>query len=151
MTLSRRFDRSLRELSNVTDIFGMDLLRPLRTYPNYSGINLDVVETEADFTLKVPLPGLTKEDMNISITNGTLEINAEAKPDTSDETKYVYRGVSTSKFNKTLPRLEEQFNIDPKKIVAKYINGVLEISMPKKKAATVKTISIEIEWGNFLD
>ena len=145
MTLSRRFDRSLRELSNVNDIFGMDLLRPFRTYPNYQGINIDVVETEADFTLKVPLPGLTKEDMNISITNGTLEINAEAKTEASDETKYVYRGVSTSKFNKTLPRLEEQFNIDPKKIKAKYINGVLEVVMPKKKASTVKTVSIDIE------
>ena len=145
MTLSRRFDRSLRELSNVNDIFGMDLLRPFRTYPNYQGINIDVVETETDFTLKVPLPGLTREDINVSITNGTLEINAEAKPDASDETKYVYRGVSTSKFNKTLPRLEEQFNIDPKKITAKYINGVLEVGMTKKKAATVKTVSIEIE------
>ena len=145
MTLSRSFDRSLRELSNVNDIFGMDLLRPFRTYPNYQGINIDVVETETDFTLKVPLPWLTREDINVSITNGTLEINAEAKPDASDETKYVYRGVSTSKFNKTLPRLEEQFNIDPKKITAKYINGVLEVGMPKKKAATVKTVSIEIE------
>ena len=145
MTLSRRFDRSLRELSNVNDIFGMDLLRPFRTYPNYQGINIDVVETEADFTLKVPLPGLTKEEINISITNGTLEIHAEAKPDTSDETKYVYRGVSTSKFSKTLPRLEEQFNIDPKKIKAKHINGVLEVIMPKKKASTVKTVNIDIE------
>ena len=33
----------------------------------------------------------------------------------------------------------------PKKITAKYINGVLEVGMPKKKAATVKTVSIEIE------
>ena len=145
MTLSRRFDRSLRELSNVNDIFGMDLLRPFRTYPNYQGINIDVVETEADFTLKVPLPGLTKEDISVSITTGTLEINAEAKTEASDETKYVYRGVSTSKFNKTLPRLEEQFNIDPKKIKATYINGVLGVVMPKKKASTVKSINIEIE------
>ena len=145
MTLARRFDRNLRELSNVNDIFGMDLLRPFRTYPNYGGINLDVVETEADFTLKVPLPGPTREDISVSVSNGALEINAEAKTETSDETKYVYKGVSTSKFNKVLPRLEEQFNIDSKKIKAKYINGVLEVSMPKKKATTVKTVNIEIE------
>ena len=145
MTLARRFDRSLRELSNVNDIFGMDLLRPFRTYPNYNSMNLDVVETEKDFTIKVPLAGLTREDITVSITEGALCINAEAKIETSEDTKYVYRGVSTSKFNKVLPRLEEQFNVDSKKIKAKYLNGVLEVAMPKKKTSVIKSIDVTIE------
>ena len=145
MTLARRFDRSLRELSNVNDIFGMDLLRPFRTYPNFNSMNLDVVETEKDFTIKVPLAGLTKEDITVSVTEGALYINAEAKTETSEDTKYVYRGVSTSKFNKVLPRLEEQFNVDSKKIKAKYLNGVLEVAMPKKKTSVIKSIDVTIE------
>lgn len=145
MTLARRFDRSLRELSNVNDVFGMDLLRPFRTYPNFNSMNLDIVETEKDFNIKVPLAGLTKEEIAVSVTDGALHINAEAKIEVSEDTKYVYRGVSTTKFNKVLPRLEEQFNVDAKKITAKYLNGVLEITMPKKKAAILKSIDIAVE------
>ena len=40
---------------------------------------------------------------------------------------------------------EDTLNIDPKKIKAKHINGVLEVIMPKKKASTVKTVNIDIE------
>ena len=145
MTLSRRFDRSLRELSNVNDVFGMDLLRPFRTYPNFNSMNLDVVETDKDFTIKVPLAGLTKEDITVSVTEGALHINAEAQAKASDDAKYVYKGVSTAKFNKVLPRLEEQFHVDVKKITAQYINGVLDITMPKKKSSVVKSIDITIE------
>ena len=145
MTLARRFDRSLRELSNVNDVFGMDLLRPFRTYPNFNSMNLDIVETEKDFNIKVPLAGLTNEEIAASVTEGALHINAEAKTEVSEDTKYVYRGVSTTKFNKVLPRLEEQFNVDAKKITAKYLNGVLEITMPKKKAAILKSIDIAVE------
>ena len=145
MTLARRFDRSLRELSNVNDIFGMDLLRPFRTYPNFNSMNLDIVETEKYFNIKVPLAGLTKEDIAVSVENGALYINAEAKTESLEGTKYVYKGVSTTKFNKVLPRLEEQFNIDSKKVTAKYLNGVLEITMPKKKTSVVKSIDITVE------
>ena len=106
----------------------------------------DVKETENSYELDVELPGVKKEDVKAQLNDGYLTISAETKFDNSDEHegKYIrrerYYGTSSRSFYVGEELTEED-------IKAKFEDGILKISVPKKqpeeKIETPKFIQIE--------
>jgi HSP20 family protein len=102
---------------------------------------LDMYEKEDSFTVRMELPGVKPEDLDISVTGDTLTIKGEYKPPAEVKEKdYHYCEMCYGSFSRsiTMPAA-----IDANKIEATYENGILEIHLPKAKAA--KPAKIEVK------
>jgi HSP20 family protein len=129
----------------VDDIFKGFLVRPVA----YEGardvlprVKVDVAEKNGGYKVTAELPGVKKEDIQVSIDGAQLTLAAEVKQEkeaAQDErvlhAERVY-GKVTRSF--TLPQ-----EIDEGKVEAKFRDGVLELTLPKKAAAQRKQITIQ--------
>lgn len=102
---------------------------------------LDVVEDEDQVTVSVEVPGVGKDDIQITVHNGVLTLKGEK----SDEKKSKDAGYHRmerryGKFEKGV-RLPEY--VDEEKIEASYRDGVLTLTMPKSERARPKSIEIK--------
>ncbi len=100
---------------------------------------LDLYESGDHLVAMVEVPGMRKEDIEISLHDGTLTISGERKQEnTNGETaQRTERYVGTFRRSITLPR-----RIDAGKVSATYENGILKVSLPKAEEAKPKQIQV---------
>ena len=84
--------------------------------------------------------------MVVKVDSGSLVINAEknTSSEADTEAKYLYRGINSYNFSRTLPNIEEKFKVDCEAITSAYESGILTITMPKKAELQPKTVDIEV-------
>jgi HSP20 family protein len=86
------------------------------------------------------LPGLAVDDINISVAGETLTLSGERKPEEQGEgTRYHRRERGFGKFNRTI---ELPFRVDPEKVDAQFMRGVLEIQLPRAESDKPKKITV---------
>ena len=126
------------------DVFGRPFLPAAwRRVPSEDLVwapSIEVVEKEDKFLVKVELPGVKEEDINISLTGNTLTIEGEKETESAVEKKgYYYTESSYGSFSRsmTIPS-----TIDANKIEANYDKGVLEITLPKTQEVKPKKIKL---------
>jgi HSP20 family protein len=125
------------------DFFNQDLFN----VPNVArrGMNIPAVnisETEKDYLVELAAPGMKKNDFKINVERNVLTISSEMKQENKEEEKnFTRREYSFSSFERsfTLPEAVNQDKID-----AKYMDGVLRISLPKKEEVLSKNKEIKI-------
>lgn len=100
---------------------------------------LNVYENEKEFELTVALPGMRKEDINISFENNTITISGERELKEDEGTKYHRIESRFGKFKRSLPLPNV---IDEENIEATYENGVLTVTVPKLKEKAGKKIEV---------
>lgn len=95
-------------------------------------IKMDITESDDAYTVKADMPGVSKEDIKISIEGNQVTISAEVKKEKEEKqgetVVHCERYVGQQYRSFTLP-----VEIDDAKAEAKYQNGVLELALPKKK------------------
>ncbi|WP_291911192.1 Hsp20/alpha crystallin family protein [Chitinophaga sp. CB10] len=104
---------------------------------------VNITENKEGFVLDVVAPGFSKEDFKINTDAKTITISAEKKAEEKNESdKQVRREFTFKSFKRSFTISDV---IDTAKIVAKYDNGVLKITLPKKENAqdTPKSIVVE--------
>ena len=101
--------------------------------PELGVMKTDIKENESGYDLAVELPGLKKEDMKIELNDGYMTITAESKREDSEKDEkgnYIrcerYYGTSSRSFYVGEAVTQED-------IKAKYEDGILKISVPKKE------------------
>ena len=142
-----RFDPRLDQLGElVDDLFKGFFVRPV-AYEGRGGealprMKVDVAESNGAYSVTAELPGVKKDDIQVTIDGSQVTLSAEVKREkeaSQDErvlhTERVYGKVSRSF---TLPQ-----EVDEAKAEAKFRDGVLELKLPKKAAAQRKQISIQ--------
>jgi len=143
MASMQRFD-PFNEL--VDDLFKGFLVRPLsydgRGESTLPRMKVDVAERNGAYTVTAELPGVKKDDIQVTIDGAQVTLAAEVKREreaSQDErvlhTERVFGKVSRSF---TLPQ-----EVDEAKAEAKFRDGVLELTLPKKAATQRKQISIQ--------
>lgn len=119
-------------------------VRPLHgdALPTPSQIKIDVKENDKTYTVHAEVPGVSKEDIQVSIDGSVVTLRAEVKQqdsETKDEkvlrTERYYGSVARS-FQ--LPQ-----DIDQANAKAKYDGGVLTLTLPKKSATAAQRLAIE--------
>ncbi len=112
------------------------------TNKNFSSTNttlpsVNIKENDDEYEVQVAAPGLEKKDFNIEIKNDLLTISSEknSESETKETGQYTRREFSYQSFSRqfTLPN-----SVDSEKIEAKYKEGILNISIPKKEEAKPK-------------
>ena len=102
---------------------------------------IEVYETPNEFVVKVELPGVKKEDVEIAVRDNYLVIKAEKKEEVEEEKQHVHvKERVYGKFERVIP-LPPDLDTDNAK--ASFKDGVLEIRFPKKSATKEKKITIE--------
>jgi HSP20 family protein len=104
---------------------------------------VNIKETESDFILEVVAPGLEKEDFKVDLDKNVLTISADKTAQAESNTEKLVRKEYKFQSFKRSFTIDE--NIDTENIVAKYLNGVLTLNLPKKAEVkeAVKQISIQ--------
>lgn len=101
---------------------------------------VNIRETGEAFTLDVVAPGMDKQDFKLNLEKNLLTISAEKKIEQKEEQeKIVKREFSFRSFSRSF-KIDE--SIDTGSITAKYENGILQITLPKKEE--VKLVPKEI-------
>ena len=105
--------------------------------------SVDISETEAELVVKAEVPGLSKDDLNVTVAGNLLTIRGEKK----DERKEA-RGTWTmverryGRFERAIPLPS---SVDTEKAQAEFKNGVVTITLPKTEEARGRRIPIKAE------
>ena len=142
-------------MANITRGYPLDeafdqLLRGFFVRPvNFEGtaaapaqFRVDVSENETAYSVRAEIPGVRKEDINISIEGDQVAISAEVKNE-----KDVKEGERVLRSERYYGKVYRAFQLgqalDENAASAKYADGVLELTLPKKAATSAKRIEIQ--------
>ena len=90
----------------------------------------------------VELPGMEREDLNVSVEDGAIVLRGEKKQDVHSEEDGCYRlERAYGAFTRTIPMPE---NADPDHALAKFDNGVLTLTVPKQEPPRSASRTIDI-------
>ena len=138
---------NIGRLSDLRDeidrLFESPLTELTRTSQLLSGWTppLDVYEDKDHFTVKAELPGMKKEDIEVSFHDGSLSISGERKTETKHEDAEVYR--SERFFGRFQRTVSLPATVAADKVKATYKDGVLTITLPKAEEVRPKTITVK--------
>jgi HSP20 family protein len=112
----------------------------------YSTPRMNIMETKDNYKLELCIPGLTKDDVKLSIDaegNLVVEMTKETKKESKEEMRYLRHEFSVEHFRQTVMLPDD---IHKEQISAKVENGILDIVIPKvtveEKKQAVQTIEI---------
>ena len=127
---------------NMDDFFReFSLLPSLRSMKAEPRMRTDVSETDQAYTVKAEIPGVKKEDIKISVEGNRIAINAEVKEETDDKTTGMVR--SERYYGKQFRSLTLPQDVDETKAEARYENGLLLLTLPKKAGGSVKHLTVK--------
>jgi HSP20 family protein len=149
--------RFAEEMDRVFEDFGMPALR--RRRPGLlsrvfgrepearAGLawapRVELLEREGQFVIRAELPGLSKDDVKVEVTDDGVTIQGERKEEKKEERQgYYYNECSFGNFYRRIPLSE---GTDPSKATAQFSNGVLEVVMPGPKRPEKKSRQLEIK------
>lgn len=137
------FTRESRQLSRLFDDTFDRVFGPVNgnDTPTARTPALDVVESERGYTVKLEMPGVTKEDVKVSIEGKqvTVQAHAERSDERKEGDRVVYRERSVSSYARSFALPVE---LDQSEAGAKLENGVLTLTLPKRVQRTASQITI---------
>ena len=114
----------------------------LETGDTPARFKVDVNEDEKTYTLRAEIPGVKKEDINVTIDGDQVEISAEVRNE-----KEVKDGGRVLRAERQYGKLYRAFAlgqaIDEASAQAKYADGVLHLTLPKRDAVASKRIAVK--------
>jgi len=103
----------------------------------------DVIEREHEYVVRAELPGVKKEDIDITVQDGVLTINAESKIE--HEEKADGRVIRQERrYGKYVRSMSLGGQIDQAQLKANYKDGVLELVLPKAEAVKPRKIDVHV-------
>ena len=104
---------------------------------------LDVVERDHEFIVRAEMPGVKKDEIEVSLENGVLTIGAETN--SQSEEKDGDRVIRQERrYGKYVRSLRIGKDIDDKKVKAAYKDGILELTLPKAETVKPKKINVDV-------
>lgn len=125
------------------DLFKGFFVRPmsLDNAPSMAQVRMDVTEDDSAYTVYAEVPGVKKEDINVTIDGNQVAISAEVKGRSQEKNGKALR--SERFFGKVYRAFSLAQDVDDTSAQAKYNDGVLELRLPKKAAASAKKLSVQ--------
>ena len=136
-----------RELVTMWDdmdrLFETFFGKQMQTMDEFWRPAIDIEESNGNLMVRAEIPGMTKEDINVSVKEDMLKISGERKQQNETKEKTFHRIESSyGKFERII-RLPAE--VDADKVKASYKDGVLNITLPKPESMKPKQIDVEIK------
>ena len=133
------FERRTSNLFNYLDQMNRDLWG--NSESSVVPCSTDIIDQGNQYLLRTDLPGYNKEDIHIDMDGDRMTISAQHKEETqTDDNTYIRRERRYGSMSRSF----DVSGIDTSGIQAKYENGVLELTLPKKEATVAPNRRIEI-------
>jgi len=125
------------------DLFKGFFVRPMTFENQVQGqVRVDVKEDDGAYIVQAEVPGVKKDDINVTINGNQVAISAEVKRERVDK-----QGEKVLRSERYLGKMYRAFtlpqDVDEGSAHAKYNEGVLELRLPKKAAVTAKKLAIQ--------
>ncbi len=140
------------EFDGVFDNFRRDLEKSflsfprleIPSFPKWPETTCDVIDEGKQLLVKLNVPGVTKKDLKLNVTENSLEVSAEHKKESEEKKKnYLRKERSQVSYYRTIPLPEKIVSV---KVKAKLTVGVLEVTLPKSKPTSIqKKRSIKVQ------
>jgi HSP20 family protein len=140
--------RELEEMQNrLTSLFGRRL--PLKGGGEGEEFavttwapRVDIAEDDKGYVINAELPGITKDDVKVSVENGVLSISGERKTEKEEKGKKFHR------IERTYGSFMRSFTLPEgstgEKISAEFRDGILKVHIPKDEKAKTKAIDVKV-------
>ena len=137
----------VRELDGMRDVmdrmfdesFPRPIARALWDVPSVP--SMDLYQTDDAVVVKMGLPGVKPEDIQVSVANGVLSIRGEVREEKEEKEKtYHLRERRYGSFSRSIALPS---NVNSDKADAQFENGVLTLTLPKAEEAKAKTITVK--------
>ncbi len=138
-----RYDPFDVALEPFDDLF-KGFFRPVRFegQPQQMQIKMDVKEDDKAYTVHAEIPGVKKEDIHVTIEGNQVSISAEVKKEKEEKQgEKVLR--SERYYGKVYRSFSLGHEVDEATSVAKYNEGVLDLTLPKKATTSAKKLAIQ--------
>jgi HSP20 family protein len=133
------------------EFFSRGWMRPFSfTHPSWSHLpapfegrtpHVNVVERDNDIFVKAELPGVEKDDLELTMTDNSVTIKGSTRAEEKEEKENYHRcEISRGSFSRTVSLPGD---VDTDKAKAKFKNGVLKLTIPKVKKSKHKNIKVE--------
>ena len=106
---------------------------------------VDLADNGAEYVVKAEVPGLNRDDLNIEVTENSVEISGETKSEEKEEDQskgYIRRERRYSSFYRSIPLPE---NVLTDKVDAELKDGVLTVKLPKAAPPEKKTKKVKVK------
>lgn len=110
--------------------------------PSAAQIKVDVKESDSAYTVQAEVPGVSKEEIHVSVDGNTVTVRAEVKQQ-DVQTKDEKTLRSERYFGAVSRSFQLPLDIDQAQAKAKYENGVLTLTLPKKVGGKAQRLAID--------
>lgn len=132
-------------IGNLFDTMLEEFLTPAAEAARESGAfspRIDVVENERGYQVEADLPGVTKNDVKVSVDGQRVTIEAEVRRETERK-----EGETVMHAERVVRKYSRSFElpneVDDAQAIAKLENGVLTLTLPKKQAAQSRLLTVQ--------
>lgn len=101
---------------------------------------VDIIDRDADILVRAEVPGVSKDDLDVSVSDNAVTIQGHMRKDTEEKGEYYRREMSYGAFYRTLPLPSD---VDSNKAKATFKDGVLELTLPKVTKSKRRNIQIQ--------
>lgn len=138
------FDDVLGVQRDINRLFG-DFFGRTDTYEDRNGLMwappVDVIENTDELVVRAELPGMKREDINVSVEGNTLVLSGERNYELDEDKDNVHR-VERS-YGAFRRMLALPSTVDPDQVEASYRDGVLEIHLAKREEARPRLVEVK--------
>jgi len=104
-------------------------------------MKIDVTKAEDTYTVKAEIPGVSKDDIQVSIDGNEVTISGEVKKETEEK-----QGEEVLRSERYYGKISRSFtlphDVDEAKVVAKYADGVIKVTLPMKAQSRTRKIAV---------
>jgi len=130
--------------NDLDDLFKGLFVRPMRFDLDVAPqmrMKIDVTKAEDTYTVKAEIPGVKKDDIQVSIEGNEVTISGEIKKESEEK-----KGEEVLRSERYYGRVSRSFtlphDVDEAKVVAKYADGVLKLTLPMKSKSASRKITV---------
>ena len=129
--------------NTLDDLMRGFFVRPINYEPTVPAqLRVEVTEDDKSYAVRAEIPGVKKEDINVAIDGNAVEISAEVKQEHA-----VKSGEKVLRAERYYGRVQRAFaldqDVDAAGTQARYVDGILELRLPKKASAAVRRIAVQ--------
>lgn len=119
------------------DFWNLGMSAPIHSVP------VNIKEKKDSYVLELSAPGLNKDDFKLNISDNMLTISFEKKEEKNEsDSRWIHNEFTSRSFTRSFT-MDETMN--DKEIKAQYLNGVLEVTIPKKEPVQKEIKNIVVE------
>lgn len=129
--IDKTIDNFKKDMERAFSSFSIPSIPKMTAMPQFPQTTCDLVDEGNQFRVKMAVPGVKKNEINLNVTDNSVEVSAEHKEESEEKKKsYLRKELSNVSYYRTLPLPD---SVVSGKTKAKLTDGILEITLPKEK------------------